>query len=394
MKKSICIILLLLAAVVPRLRAELMDSVRVEFIVCSPGSEIYELEGHSGLRIYQPGGYDVTFNWGLFDFQSDNFAYRFVKGETDYLVGAIPTDHFLAYYAGEGRSVHAHELNLTAEEKLRLISAVDENMLPENRVYRYNYVKDNCSTRPLRLVEAAVGDTVSATLPDSLQLTTFRRAMDHFHAAYPWYQLGVDIALGSGIDTYAGPRDMMFAPVLADVMLPGSTIGDRKLVNRSYYLTGDAASDATGDPTPWYLSPLFIMSLLLVIAIVLTVRDIRSIKLSRWFDTVFYSSLFVAGLVVTFLIFISSHEATSPNLLLLMFNPLTIIGAVGIWIKRAQSLVFCWQIVNFVALILLLILWLTGPQRFNIAVILLAVTDLLRSIAYIYVILCRRNRKD
>lgn len=394
MKKGVYILLLFMATVLPRVSGEMMDSVRVEFITCSPGKEIYELEGHAGLRIYQPGGDDLIMNWGLFDFRSDNFAYRFVKGDTDYLVGAIPTGIFVEYYAGEGRSVRAHELNLTADEKRSLIGAVWENLQPENRIYRYNYVKDNCSTRPMRMVEAAVGDTISVRLPDSLPLTTFRQAMEHYHAAYPWYQLGVDIALGQGVDTYATPRDMMFAPALADVMLPGATIGDRQLVSRSYYLAGDAGSDAVAPPTPWFLTPLFWSSLLLIAAICLTVRDIRSGKLSRWFDTVFYGALFAASLVVTFLVFISSHEATSPNLQLLLFNPLTIIGAAGIWIKRSQSLVFCWQIVNFVALILLLILWLTGPQRFNIAVILLTVTDLLRSIACIYVVKCRRNKKE
>lgn len=390
--KRLIFSILLLQAILPLLAASDADSVRIEFIVCSPGKEIYELEGHAGLRIYTPGGNDMILNWGLFDFDSENFAYRFVKGETDYMVGAIPTEYFVRYYAGEHRAVQAFELNLTAEEKQKLIDAVELNLRPENRVYRYNYVKDNCSTRPLKMIEQAAGDTLRVELPDGYNLRSYREAMQHYHAGYPWYQLGVDIALGKGIDGYAAPSDMLFAPAMAGLMLPDATLGGRKLVSRSYFLTGSDASDAVLPPTPWYLHPLFWSVMLLCVAILLTVRDIRRKKVTRWFDALFYGALFAGSILVCFLVFISSHEATSPNIQLLLFNPFTLIGACGIWIKRLNSLVFCWQIVNFVALILLLILWLTGTQYLNTAVILLTVTDLLRSSAYIY-IKCSQHRK-
>lgn len=368
------------------------ESVAIEFLVCSPGSEIYELEGHAGLRIHSPHGDDVTLNWGLFDFDSDNFVYRFVKGETDYMVGAIPTHYFLRHYAGEGRSVTAHELNLTPIQKQRIIDAVELNMRPENRVYRYNYVKDNCSTRPLTMIENAVGDTIVARLPEGFNLDTYREAMTYFHGNYPWYQLGIDIALGNGIDRLQSPRDMLFAPALANMMLPEATIAGKPLVKQSYYLTGGSESNAVLPPTPWYLSPMLCMSALLLAAIAVTLTDFRRRTVSRWFDSLFYSLLTIAAAVVTFLVFFSSHEATSPNYEMLIFNPLCIIGAIGIWIKRLQSLVFCWQIVNFAALILLLIAWGVSAQELNHAVILLIITDLIRSSSYIY-IKCPRKKQ-
>ncbi|MDE6265825.1 MAG: DUF4105 domain-containing protein [Muribaculaceae bacterium] len=392
MKKTICHLLLSLLAVTSSYGQQ-SDSLIVEFITCSPGSEIYELEGHAGLRLHIPGGEDVILNWGLFDFNSDNFAYRFVKGETDYMAGAVPTEYFLRYYRDEGRSVHAHVLNLTREEKERLSDAIRVNLLPQNRVYRYNYVKDNCSTRPLSMIEQVVGDTIRTSFPEDFSSRTFREAMRHYHSNYPWYQLGVDIALGNGIDKAESPRSMMFAPDFADIMLPTATIGGRPLVLDSYYLTGDTSSNAVDAPTPWYLSPLFCSIIILVAAILLTIRDLRRGRISRWFDTLLYATVFIVSVVVTFLVFFSSHEATSPNWQMLIFNPLSIIGVAGIWIKRAQSLVFCWQIVNFVALILLLILWLWGVQELNPAVIILTVTDLLRSSAYIFEE-CHRSRKD
>ena len=56
----------------------------VSLVTFHPGSDIYELEGHTALRVTTPEGIDIAANWGLFDFNTPNFVYRFVKGETDY----------------------------------------------------------------------------------------------------------------------------------------------------------------------------------------------------------------------------------------------------------------------------------------------------------------------
>jgi len=63
------------------------DSLRVSFITCYPGPEIYELYGHEAIRI-RSNTMDSVWNFGIFDFREPNFVYRFVKGETDYMYRA------------------------------------------------------------------------------------------------------------------------------------------------------------------------------------------------------------------------------------------------------------------------------------------------------------------
>ena len=59
-------------------------------LTCSPGSEAYSLYGHTGLRYCdEEKGIDIVFNYGYFDFDSPNFAWRFILGETDYMVGVF-----------------------------------------------------------------------------------------------------------------------------------------------------------------------------------------------------------------------------------------------------------------------------------------------------------------
>ena len=179
-------------------RAQVPEDTTIFFVNIYPGSEIYELEGHSAIIVNIPGQLPMAYNFGVFDFNSPNFVYRFVKGETDYMAVEWPAVSFLAPYADHGRRVMAHELNFTSEQKSRLISLLKENVKPENAVYRYNYVKDNCATRPLRAVELAAGDSIHlAPAPfeaNSSVPVTFRNIMRHYHKNYPWYQFGIDMA--------------------------------------------------------------------------------------------------------------------------------------------------------------------------------------------------------
>ena len=128
------------------------STTRVSILVTSPGTEVYELEGHAALRINGTGN-DVCVNWGLFDFSAPNFVYRFVKGETDYSVGAQHTPYFIYQYQREGRSITEIPLNLSNEQVSKVVELINVNLYPESRIYRYNYVKDNCATRPLAIIE-------------------------------------------------------------------------------------------------------------------------------------------------------------------------------------------------------------------------------------------------
>ena len=164
------------------------ETPRISLLTAHAGAEIYQLEGHTALRIVHPDRGDYVVNWGLFDFAAPNFVYRFVKGETDYLAGAASTDRFLEIYRREGRKVVEQTLDLTPEEALRVVELTDLNLRPENRVYRYNYVLDNCATRPLAVIEKAIGDSLRFSSDGLRREPSFREAMRSYHLDYPWYQ--------------------------------------------------------------------------------------------------------------------------------------------------------------------------------------------------------------
>ncbi len=361
----------------------LFEMPQISLITCGPGKNIYELEGHTALRVRYKGS-DIAVNYGLFDFAAPNFVYRFVKGETDYMVGAAPYEYFLTQYRRDGRDVWEQPLNLSAESALRLVSLLDENLQPENRVYRYNYVKDNCATRPLTMIERAIGDTLSLIAREYTDNWTFRDAMRYYHHNYPWYQFGIDLALGKGIDYHISDREKAFVPVVLKEMIEDCGIADTTIL----VLKGDGM---TVTATPWWRTPITISLILLAITVIIAVRDLKRKIVTRWFDALLFGVYGIGGIVIAFLVFVSQHEATSPNWLLLWLNPFCLIVPLFIYIKSCRNLVKWYGIVNFVALILLSILWLWSGQSGNIAFVPLILADAILTLRYLYITKCSKR---
>lgn len=384
---------------------------RVSLLTAEPGADIYQLEGHTALRLTRPGDYDIAVNWGVFDFNAPNFVYRFVKGETDYMCAAYPARLFFEEYAREGRGVTEQVLDLTPAQAARVEELVWENLRPENRTYRYNYVLDNCATRPLAIVEKALGDTLSLVPPAEFvygetglseadyadgKPETFRREMTRYHRDYPWYQFGIDLALGAGIDRPVSARERGFSPVylrelLRDATLPADSAGTRRpAVHSEWRILEGNPEGVCADPTPWPLTPLAVAAYILAAAVIVSVRDIRRRSLSRWFDALLFGVYGLLGCLLTFLIFVSSHEATSPNFLYLWLNPLCLFAAVGTWIKCCQRAVYCYHFCNFAAVLLLLAAHRYFGQALNPAFPLLMTADLIRSATNIYITRAKR----
>lgn len=366
---------ILLLCIAVRLGAFGQADTIVSLITAFPGTDIYELEGHSAIRINMGPGNDYAINWGLYDFNAPNFVYRFVKGETDYMAGAIPFPYFLESYARAGRRVEELPLNLTGEQKATLIALIESNLQPENRVYRYNYVKDNCSTRPLRMIELAVGDSINSEWP---QTGSFRDVMRSYHRNYPWYQFGIDLALGAGIDYEISPREYAFVP-----MIMAEQLGQAPFAGKPHALVDIAPDNAVLSPTPWFLTPLFICWLVFAILAVFTVCDNIRGKVTRWLDALYFGILGLAGCLITFLIFISVHEATSPNWLWLWLNPFCLIPTLFIWWKSTRKAVYYYQIANLFVVGIGLISWPFIPQSGNAAFLPLVLATLMRAGSYI-----------
>ena len=327
-----------------------------------PGAEVYELCGHSALRVRQ-GQSDLIYNYGTFDFYAPNFVYRFVKGETDYMLAGYPFSWFMPEYVQTGRKVVEQELNLTQEEARNLASRLETQALPQNATYRYNYVRDNCATRILTDLDRSAGSRI--VYPDTVKYGTFRREMRAYHKDYPWYRFGIDLCLGSGIDMPIKGREEMFVPVEMMEKMAGAHMEDgRPLVSATRVLNKGVA-DATLGPTPWWETPLFVSYMLLAAVLIVIAGMIWKRRLFPGFYSLWFGILGLAGCLVSFLVFVSTHDSTSPNMLLLWLNPLQLVIAIGVWMRswRMPVKVMVWC--DIVVLGVLCIVWPFQPQSAN-----------------------------
>lgn len=362
------------------------DQLVVSLLTCSPGPEIYELYGHEAIRV-KGEGRDSVWNFGVFNFREPNFVYRFVKGETDYMCVGYPTEWFIPEYAGRGSRVVEQELNLTQEEARKLLAMLQTNALPENRVYRYNYVKDNCATRIWRMMEAASDKEV--TYPDSIRYGTFRNEMRAYNRNYPWYQFGIDIALGAGIDEPITAKDEMFVPMEMERMVGGAKFADGRPVVKAIRVLNEGEGDVTLPPTPWWFGPMFWCCVVAAILVCVCIYDLSRKSVTRWIYSLWFLILGLAGCVVTFLVFISKHEATTVNILILWLNPLQLIMAAAVWKQKKRALPRELARYNIAVLLVVMGVWAWQSQSTNPALFPLMGATWIMSL--VYAIIARKD---
>ena len=377
-------ILLLLIGVISMLsvRAASVDSVRISLLTCAPGSEIYALFGHSAIRYEDPArGEDWVFNYGMFSFKDPNFVKRFVKGETDYQLGVIPYRYFEAEYALRGSSVYQQELNLTDAEKVKLIGLLRENYLPANRVYRYNYFYDNCTTRARDKIEESIGGKV--VYPESDRVVSYRDILHEFTAGSEWSEFGIDLCLGSEADEPIDERKQMFAPFYMLAAARGAVIqrGDEVVpfVREETKIVEAELEDEPAFP----LSPMTCALLLLACTIGIVIWGYRKGRQCLVWNVLMFALQGLGGCIIAFLFFFSLHPTVGSNWLLILFNPLPLLYLPVMIVRgmKQQKDPYHWY--NAVVLTSFIILMPVLPQEFNPTVLPLALNLLLLSVGHL-----------
>lgn len=360
------------------------DSVVVKLVTFYPGSEEFSVYGHTELRVTQ-GKADYYYNYGVFDFNAPHFVYRFVKGDADYMCAAIPARY--ATYGMEGRRMVEQELNLTQRQACMVRDYLVVNSMPGNNTYRYQYLGDNCSTRPRDIIEMAVQDSVS--YPAVADSVTYRDMMSRYTAHYPWEQFGIDLVLGVGLDVKLDARQQMFIPMMLMEAMAGATVmrdGKPVALVRDTQLVVDASEQGTVmPPTPWWRSPMCFAVSMLLLTLVMVVRDVRRGKVARWFDCAVFGVYGLVGCVLFFLMFLSVREATWPNYNAFWVNPLMFFPAIGVWFASARRLLRCYHFANLLVIALLLAAWNWLPQVANVAFFPLMAVPALRSASWLWV---------
>lgn len=362
------------------------DSIQFSLVTCAPGSEIYALFGHTAIR-YQnfSRGEDVMFNYGMFSFSAPHFVYRFVKGETDYCLGLTPTRYFEAEYAMRGSSVWQQVLNLREDEKFRLLALLEENYRPENRVYRYNYFYDNCTTRARDQIEKCIAGKV--VYPDGVPGKTFRSVVHEFTAGSPWDEMGIDFCLGAEADRPIPARSQMFAPFYMKAFASRAYIEDENGNRRPLVLREEKIVDVDAEPAPASaFTPMMAAVAFLMLNVLVGWWQWKRRRIFWGWDILLYACQGIAGCVIAFLFFVSSHPTVGSNWLLILFNPIPLFYLPVMVFRTIKQRKDGYHLANMVYLTLFIALFLLLPQKFNLTVLPLALGLLVNAVSHVLVL--------
>lgn len=293
------------------------DSIQISLLTCSPGKEVWAQYGHTAIRYYdKESGEDLAINYGIFSLDQTYFIPRFVLGMTDYRMGVQPMDMFLAQYSYEGRGVVEQVLNLSAEDKEVIYKALQENMKPENVVYRYNYFFDNCTTRARdMLVNHLHGKVV---YPPAEEDATFRSMIHKWNNKYEWSQFGEDLLLGVNADRKTTKSEQQFLPENLRSDFDKARYNGKPLVKETNVLL-DAETEVAEPVFP--LSPLSVALIFAVISLVMMLFSYRRQQVYWAWDLALMLTSGLMGIIFFVMIF-SQHPCVSLNFILLFFNPL------------------------------------------------------------------------
>lgn len=306
----------------------LSENARISLITCTPGHELYARYGHTAIRVLdEANDMDITFNYGIFDFNTDYFYWKFVKGETWYELGAAPTWWFAQEYEQDHRQVYEQVLNLNAEQRETLWQDLETNYQPKNRKYLYNFVFDNCATRPYVLLKRVLGDTILSDYSGYTGIS-YRTFIRHYTGALSWENAGINLLFGPRADQPMNNEQRLFLPEELMRYIEHARLSDgTPVVSESIIGSFEVTK------TPWYASWPLGLALYFLLVAGMSYYDRQRGQRSKWVEYILYGVYALLLIIVTFLTFFSCHPLVGFGWRLLII-PLTHLCARLIYIVR------------------------------------------------------------
>lgn len=189
-------------------------SLVVSVLTFGAGDAVWERFGHNAIRIRDlRTGLDLAYNWGMFDFDQPRFIQRFLSGDTRYWVEAFHTPALLEYYVRTDRHSVEQVLALTPAQRVAIATLVAENAREEHKYYRYDYFRDNCSTRVRDAIDRVLEGTLERRFSTITTAHSYRSETVRLLTPDPFPQAGTDFALGPRADRPMSAWQAMFVPM-------------------------------------------------------------------------------------------------------------------------------------------------------------------------------------
>lgn len=328
-------------------QAPLEEAIQVSVLTVGVADESHSLYGHTAIRIKDDfRGIDQVYNYGMFDFSTPNFIVRFVKGDMQYFAGAYPYADFEYNYKDENRSIYEQVLNVSPENKLALLAALEESITGDDKFYTYKFIQRNCTTKVVDVINAILQKNI--IYKHDVTDLTYREILYPYAENQFFQKLGINIIFGAKTDEQA---TKLFLPFDLKNNLDQTMYKNKPFVLQDNVLF---AANRTSEKA-WWDS---IYTLIVVLALIVLANK-KAITQS------YFIILGILGIFFSLVGFYSFHEEISLNYNVLLFNPILLLVVYFDLKKNKKLLIFS----SYIALTFIAIYFLYMLNKIHLGIV-------------------------
>jgi hypothetical protein len=386
MSKRILLILISVCYLAILNAQTLSPNAKIYLWTYEPIEELYGSYGHNAVRIHDSElGLNYIYNYGTFDLHTENFYLKFAQGKLNYTLSVIRINNqslyegYLARLQAYGKTINQNEIQLDSVQRQAVFDFLENNALPENREYLYDFFFDNCATRIRDILVKVVDKDLQFGVPAIEKPQSFRQMHKSFMGGKAWVEFGIDFLLGAKSDRMATPEERMYIPIEMYRTFQASSIHRN---GEKMPLIGEDETIVQGAPLElkdnFWTSPLFVFWMIFALILLYTVKTWN--KENYRLDKFWFMVMGILGLIVFLMWFATDHTVMVNNWNLLWLNPTYIIAAFALYSQKARQgwLNLYFKIV-FALVLLTLAGWMVIPQYFHPAFMPMMLSIILRS---------------
>lgn len=326
MIKKLLLVLCLIGFQINFSQSLVSDNTIVSILTVGTADASHSLYGHTALRIKDDTkNIDLVYNYGMFDFNTPNFMFKFVKGDLQYYAAAYPYDDFEYSYRVENRSIYEQVLNLSVAEKESLINKLDVSLSSDDKFYTYKFIDRNCTTKVIDAVNGVLEG--KPIVKKNIDSKTYRDVLFPYVENHFYQKLGINIIFGNRVDDQA---TIMFLPLDLFENLKVTAYKNQPLVRET-----NVIFEANRPSVFSFMDSIYSLIVVLLLFVLIKKKAMQ----------VTYFLIFGAiGLLFSLIGLYSLHQEVLWNYNVLLFNPLFLVLLYFMatnnekWIKRLSSI--------------------------------------------------------
>ena len=343
---------------------------KISILSIGEGPSLVDAFGHTAIRVKDAQlKNDIVFNFGVYDFNSPNFYSNFVKGRPEYKLAIQNYSNLIQNYIRQKRYIVEHQLNLDQNSTKIIIDLLVEKL--NDPYYIYDYFRDNCTTRAADIVIDKTNNKFKDDKLESEAILTYRDLIHRKINENSWAALGIDLCLGAIIDKKINTRETFFLP---ENLMNYLDLYDGGVINRNI-IYSPKLKTSYRENLP---SPLLINFILSLIIIAITIINFKNNKRNKSLDTLIFLITGSIGILIIYLWFFSNHFAGAQNFNFLWAFPFNLVVVFALIRKTPPMWTINFVKLDIILLILLFIHWATGVQKYNITLLPIFISLLIR----------------